>query len=358
MTQSRGHWSPSELLREAFRNLGARHAVWMLILTLVSAATATHLGHTALQALDAERRMRHNGSLVWVAEGSEEVSLSGRQCDDLRRYSGVAASGGVLEGPGPELSPVQPNGFPVAVQYVTAGAVAVFDDQAAPGVISAGDDLVRTRQVGLGTALRDPAATIVVTVDQVLRSGIPVPEIGSAITIPVRSDAALRTCWVRMEPGVVASASELLRFHYPQQDVRIGPLVTAVSTGATPADMWDGAASLHAWWLSGALAGAVGALLSWTRRSELAIYRTIGTSIWHLLFMLFLEFLLVALPATLAAFLASTTVLNLVASAVNAPVLALISRHLVSSAILAIPVAVFGSALSLTGRVTSQLKDR
>lgn len=97
-------------------------------------------------------------------------------------------------------------------------------------------------------------------------------------------------------------------------------------------------------------------LVSWSRRSQLAVYRTFGTPRTIVMVMLAAELVLVALPAVAAAVLAAT--ITAAATGVPLHVLGIAARHTGAALLIGTAASTLLVATLLRGSLTETLRDR
>ncbi len=350
-------WRLDELAAEARRNLGPRHAMTGVLAFLVLAAVLTFVVVQAQQALDQEAQRRAGGSLVWTISADDGTTLPGTTCTRLSLTPGIAAAGGVAAtAPGPFYP--YPGARPVQASGLTATAVQVFDPTAAPGTATLGADLQALGTVGPRGWLHDADGNRIVQLQTTVSDTVPLGLLTSGITVPAPGDAPLTQCWIRTTPGAVDAGRDLLAYAFAGLPASITPFSPPATDVLGPADQWRAAIGLHPWAVGAILLGLVGALVTWSRRTELAVYRAFGTTTATLTALVAIELALVLVPALAAAVLATTTLLAATIGAVTIPVLTVALTQAAAAALTGYALAVALTPPVLRGRVTDQLKDR
>ncbi len=269
-------WRPVELLREAVGNIGARqigHTLMLSVLILaVNHAHVTTLNSTLAQ----EQALRDAGSLVWVAR-SQTDSLPGRACEALNGVTGVAAAGGARRGT-PDQLVLATTGQPVALLRVTPNAVRVWSEHPAAQGVLLGTAYAGQGIAAIGTELREA------TTGHLLRVAATVPAPGtdlldSNLVVVGTPDQLLSECWVRMLPTATFDTGEALLAHtFGGSETQIAPALPASTQLLSPSGQWQAFRNLRLWAIAGLIGGMAFAFLTRTRRTELAVYATFGTS--------------------------------------------------------------------------------
>lgn len=301
-------WRPDELAGEARRNLGPAHAALTVLMTLVLCGVLLYVLVQGQQALDQEVDRRAAGAFVWTATAADEnAPLSGLACTRLGALPGVAAAGGVSAAPIGPLYAFDGSRTPVPAAGLTPGAISVFVPGAAPDETAIGGDLLSLAGAGPGQWLMDDRGIRAARPTLVV-SDAPVGLLTSTVTVPVGADSPIISCWLRMEPGAVGAGGDLLSFAFPNGQALIAPFLPESAGVLTPAEQWRAAMAVQPWLVGGVLiAGAIG-LTTWTRRTELAVYRTFGTTRAEQMFLTAVEIGLMAIPAAAASLLGAVVV--------------------------------------------------
>jgi hypothetical protein len=350
-------WRPDELSAEARRNLGPRHTMIGVLAVLVLSAVLAFVITQAQQALTQEAQRRAGGSLVWTIAADEGTTLPGTTCTRLGLVPGVAAAGGIAAtAPGPFFP--YPGARPIQVIGASANAVQVFHPTAPPATATLGADLQALGTVGLGSWLLDAEGQRTIHVDALVPASVPIGLLTSAITVPVAPDAPLSQCWLRMEPGALDTGRDIAAFAF----TGLPATITAFSPDATdvlgPADQWRAAIALHPWAVGALLLAAVSLLVTWSRRTELAVYRTFGTPTSTLTALVAIELALVLLPAAATAILLTVTTLTVLTGGITTTVLTTALTQTLAATLAGYATALALTPLALHGKVTDHLKDR
>ncbi|WP_341360909.1 hypothetical protein V5H98_07380 [Georgenia sp. M64] len=351
-------WHLRELAHEAWANQGPRQLILALIALGTLAGIAILTGLQAIRAIDQESARREGGSLVWMAIADEDAALDSVVCDDLNDGRGVAAAGGVFAAMPPTLTAFS-GGPPVPTAYVTPRATTVWTPHDLSGQVVLGRDLAKTRSVGVGSALRTADGASTVIVDAQTTGAVAHAGARSRVLIPRAPGGLLTECWVRMEPGAINSGENLLRFAFAGEHADIVPFTPAISGVLSPSQQWRAFAATYPWVAGGVVLGLVGVLLAWSRRSELAVYRTFGTTRAEVALMLWIEAAIAMVPA---AFLAATAAMLYLSAIEGGPVLrevlVVLARTIGAAAAIALALIPPGAVVAMRGRLVDQLKDR
>lgn len=350
-------WRPDELAAEARRNLGPRHAMTAALAFLVLAAVLAFVVVQAQQALAQEAQRRVGGSLVWTITADDGITFPGTACTRLALVPGIAAAGGVTAtAPGPFYP--YPGSRSVQAVGLTGSAVQVFYPDAPPSTATLGADLQSLGTVGPGGWLHDADGDRVARLDTTVPATVPLGLLTSGVTVPAPADAPLSQCWIRTEPGAVETGHDVLAYTFTGLPATIAPFSPPAADVLGPADQWRAAVALQPWAVGAILLGLVATLATWSRRTELAVYRAFGTTTATLTTLVAVELALVLAPALAAAVLVTTTVLAATNGGIASPVLTVALTQAAAAALAGYALAVAFTPLVLRGRVTDQLKDR
>lgn len=351
-------WRSAELTREAWANSGPRQLILAILTAFVLTAVAILTGYQAIQTISQESSRREAGSLVWTAIADDDSALSAAACEALGVNRGVSAAGGIFGIRPPDLTAFS-GGPPVPTVFVTPHAPRVWTPDTALGHVVAGPDVIQTHAVGVGTTLvtRDPNTKVLVDAqapDTLAHAGL-----RSRVAIPQAPQGLLTECWLRMEPGVVALGEDLLRFTFADAELTVAPHLRPSAEILSPAQQWQAFAATHVGIAGGILIGLVGTLLAWTRRAELAVYRTFGTNRGELALMLLVETVIVLIPAALTTAITALLVLGVMADgAIPREVLAAVGAVVGAATAATVAIAPLGALIATQGRVFDHLKDR
>lgn len=289
-------WRPSLLVREAYRNLGARHTVLAVALsaTLIVAGVLTSL--QAASALRQQDAHGERGAAVWWVQAGDKEPVPARLCAVLNGRPGVVGAGAL--------------GREQMQWYPFEGARGVTADIATPGIwvawaapqlegrTVAGADAVDLGFVSPGGVFIDEAGHIH-RIEASTPPSVQPDRLRANVVATRFPDFAMSECWVRMEEGSVAAGRDLIAFAFSGHEIEITPFVADDSIRLSPLEQWRGFAGLFPGAVAGALVGLLVWLSLWSRRTELAVYRTFGTTRGEVAFLVAIELGFVMAPAAL-----------------------------------------------------------
>jgi hypothetical protein len=312
-------------------------------------------------AIRQQEALESAGSLVVdvrYEEGNDlALPLDGRVCEALNSMAGVEAAGGVvLMSPDPVAA--FKSGPPLPARYVTVNALRVWDPRAELGLIAVGGNLESTGAVSVGSTLvwGDGRTSIIAT----RAASLVAPDVlASAVVLPHVADAELQECWIKMVPGQLEAGVNLARAAFAGTGATIIPWLDEPKQIMTPAQQWHAFADGRPWVAVSILLAVFAGLLSWTRRSEFAVYRAFGTSDSQLVTMILIETLIAVLPATLGAVTVTPVVAaSMVHETIDAELIEVVTRIVIAIAVLTVALTPLASRTALRGKIADQLKDR
>lgn len=355
-------WRAADLAAESMRNLGRSHAVVAALFTVILVALGLLTGGAAHTIVGQEVDRRAEGSLVWIVAAATsadapQAELSAATCHNLERLAGVEASGGVLATEKREVSAFL-GGPPLPLLSVTPGGLSVFDPSF-DGLDSAtmGDGVSHAELAAVGSYLSDASGIPVLRVTAVLDENVPYSRLASTVQVPVPPVGLVSECWVRMAPAARDKGYDLLTGNFDTTNASVAPFVPDTAGLLEPSEQWRALTAMRPWLAGAILLAAVVAMFLAARRSELAIYRTFGTTPATLMLMLLGELGVVLAAATACAALTTTAALLASAPAspsiISAALLAILGASALGFGIAAGPIA-----LAVRPRITDALKDR
>ncbi|MCL2788018.1 MAG: hypothetical protein FWD59_05920 [Micrococcales bacterium] len=356
-------WRLRELLTEARSGIGPRGIAVGLIALTGLAAAATVSGMQAEGAIRQENSLRRDGSLVVAVQyrDGEDMErqrpLKGRDCERLNGLGGVQAAGGILLERPPAPVPF-PEGPGIPALHVTPHALTVWQAEAPMDEIVIGPDLEDLGTVTVGTALiwdAGPAYQVGSRAD----AYIPHSGLRSAVMIPHHADANLSECWIKVSPGNQRLGLELATAVFSQAQVEIVPWLTAQTQTLSPTQQWHAFVDWHPWFAVAVFLALVIFVITWSRRSEMAVYRAFGTTNGELTLLITAETAVVLLPAALVACAISVTVTaGLADGTIPTDLASVIVRILGSTTLLTLGLTPVAARLAIRGTIADQLKDR
>lgn len=281
----------SELVTEAWRNLGVRS--WLFAVALV-ASIAICTASTVLVAqssLDQARAEVRAGSLTWQATPVDGATITARECEGLERMSDITTGGVLVDRP--QLAAI-PLGLPLPVIHVTPGFVeAWFGGQRQTSPVL-GRTLAKSSLVADGGWLFDGTNPVGRVAGVMQR--VPDTEAETSVLIATAEDGPLSRCVFRVPAGWRDSGPTLSAWAFGQR-ANVARVWAPSAGTLTPAEQWRRGMAVQPWLIAASLPLLVLALGSLTRRSELAVYRAFGASRSLVVALLSVETWLVALPA-------------------------------------------------------------
>lgn len=350
-------WRPTALLNEARANIGPRHLVLFVAFAVILAALGTLIGDQGQRAVDQEIASREAGALVWVVRANEHEALSVADCLNLASQDGVASTGGALvRQPAHELLAVP--GLSVPTMLIVPGSLEVWT-LGAPVGPAVGSDLESLGLATVGTVLVDPATRDASEIMQRVPPSVPVDRLRARVILPAAPVEPLSECWVRFDPSTASSGRDLLAHVFAGEDASISRHLVPPSELDGPTEQWRSATALQPWLVAGLLCAITGALLAFGRRQELAVYRTFGTSRSQIATIVSVETVIVLIPATLVATVASL----LLAGALNRGTLMpgvtiAMAQQVAAASLVLLSLTPAATCLVIGGDLTAQLKDR
>lgn len=252
-------------------------------------------------AVDLEADMTEGGRYVVVAESDGLGSgIEANRCAALTHNPIVLAAGGFSEGARVVLDKAPGEVFR---QRAMVGDMVKL---LAPQMTPVGDlyfAVQAAERLGLATgtvvALGDGAGSATVSVvDMQARVPDPGPWAWTQTTLP----SSLDQCWVEFAPFALPIAQEWVAawLTHDEGSVVTRPLLADDRFRADPIDLFRSRPTRHAWLLVGMTISVLVSLIIWSRRSELALYRTVGASVGQVVIVFASPYVLLVLLGTLA----------------------------------------------------------
>ena len=272
------------LAREALKNLETGRAGTVLLVLAAAAAVAIAATAEARSAESARHDFEdfraRGGYLFAVDPVSEDPAgrpqpLSQRACERLNGVPGVTAAGATGTVTEVEAANL---GATIEVTGVTPGMYAAIGSvghgpEPDPAHLLADEigferlGLESGRTLGLGghgrrRVLEAPLGTV--------SPGFVGAVIGAEAPIGTGD-----VCIVALEPNALNLASAL-RAAFGRSDTALRRVLPGADLVASPFEEHRSRLSRHAWWAVAVAFGAIGRFVVWTRRSEVALYRSLG----------------------------------------------------------------------------------
>ncbi len=299
-------WRLRTLLSEAARNLVTTLPRSLLIgvavAGVVGALTWSEL-ETSSRILEFQRGFVSSGGNVLVATSTGGIPAY--KCGALADRDGVVASGG-LRLDEPRLVNTAP-GTLFQIAHATPGVIQVwYGPSAAPAIrreaglivgAAAAEELGLREGFIVGIADEKPMPVV-----SVLSPGGRYPQADRWIIVPAAPVGSLDQCWVEFTPGSrdAGEASLAYLLGGSRLDIDISPLVDLGEFAFDPVGELANRPQASAWTVAGSALTVLIALVAWLRRSELGLYRVLGSSRASLWLMSQLEaFFVVLLPGAI-----------------------------------------------------------
>jgi hypothetical protein len=354
-------WRTRELAREAaagLRSAPLRTGMLLGLALLVAAATtAAELGR-ADQVAEAEALRRQRGAYVVVVRGRDpDLPVPAPACAALATEPWVRAAGASrVAGP---VQLTQRPGAGVQVVEVTAAVPAVWSGEP-------------VRTTAAGWLVPAPlAATLGVVPGSLLAAAGLDPEPVAATFAPRRHPDAERwlvrvvppagafdECWLDVHPPSLGGALDAIAVAFPGDRYQRSPLLR-VERGVSvdPRHDFITRPERHLWLPAGAVLAVLWWLATWSRRSELALYRAVGTSRWAVIALLQIE--VVPLALAMAIGIATGSAAHLVLGGeITWSAMAVAARTVAAGAAVVWLLAPVAGVLVTRRSIAALLKDR
>lgn len=283
-------WRLRELTGEALRNLLSAWPRTMvtavLVGGLVAALTWSELT-TSTSILRFHRDWVAAGAHVVVASHDEGLPVG--RCTALASRSDVASSGALAQG-----EPVQTDlapGTQFQTGLITPGIVSIWDPSirspatALRDAVGVGADAAEELGLasGMYLAARPGGTVSVMAVDTDRRS----PQRGRWLLLPMAPAQSAEECWVEFVPGAAPFGRELLEHVFADagSELLVRQWLSQDEFARDPVAELEGRPQAGAWAVAGGALAVLVWLTLWFRRSEMSLYRVLGstrTALWCL----------------------------------------------------------------------------
>jgi len=356
-------WRLDELSVEAFRNALAAPIRTAVVIGVMSGAmltvTASEVAFTR-ELVDFQARSLRAGSSVAVVT-SNSGALPPAPCLALQDHDGVRWAGTLAAGSPVELSKAP--GILVQSGSASYGALELWTDgtyrptDGSPGLVVGG---ALAEEMGLGPnsivqPIDDDPGRVAAVIDTEKRN----PAISRWLLTPTHPVAPVDACWIEFAPGTLVAGLELLQVTYGGQgaDVSIQPWLRSNELARQPAQEFESRTSRYAWVACGLLILLVSLLIARTRRAEIGLYRSAGTTTAQLLFMAQVETLqVVAVGGAIGALWGIVLAGGGPAALSDSTVLSVALRSALCAGCFTVALAPLARLIVARGSVVSQLK--
>lgn len=357
-------WRLRDLFVDAVRNVISSPGRSLLL----AAATAGLVGALVFAELSTtddllafESRFVESGGNVIVAFSEEGLSAS--RCVAMAAVSGVVGTAAVT--PEPPVKIAQAPGTLFNAGTVTAGALTLFTPEPltlGPGIVdrwvvgsAAATELGLSE--GLWLAVDGGRARQVAAV---MDTGVRNPQIDRWILSIAPAAGAARQCWVEFAPGATTGREEMIETVFADNsDLEVTPWIRLDEFSRDPVSELAARPQTSAWLVAGLLLAGIGWLGTWFRRSQIGLYRAVGTGPAALLVIGAIEYAIPVVFGTMAgalwaiaAWTATTTGFP------DSDQLVIVARSTASTTLLALTVAPLLWPAMARGTIAQQLKDR
>jgi hypothetical protein len=360
-------WQLGELARDAAR--AASVPLWRAVLVVIGvglfvfALTTAELS-TTQDVIEFQRTLDEKGLWVGVLSNPDGM-LSARNCQSLESRSWVVGAGGVRLG-GSETFTQAPS-TPFQTAWVTPGVVRIWTQGTAQptfGAMSSGavvGEEVAT-EVGLAarsfvqpeTSVRPLQVGAVVNVDNRF------PNASRWLMYVTGPVGTVNECWIEIAPGSLPAALASASLAFPGvANIDARPLISLNDLSRDPATELSERPQADAWIAAGAAMVTINWLVTWFRRSDIGLYRALGTDTTSLWFMSQIETILLHSLGAIAGYSWAVVVFALPQGDLPLVDQLTVSGRTSASAVL-VSIALSPLATFLVGRdqVSDQLKDR
>lgn len=356
-------WSIRGLWQEATRNVtstvGRTLVVAVAVCGIVGGLTWVELATTGDLLAFQDEFLARGGSVAIVdAEGL----VSASRCDALARRSEVVASGGMTRGGSVEVLSAPRTAFQTA--WATPGAFEVW--AADP---PRGDDWTRSLFVGNVAAeelgIRDGSVILVAGEEPQQVTVIDVEARNSQaarwLISPVAPAGMVDQCWVEYAPADVEAGMAALEVAFADagDTMAVRRAIRLGEFGRDPVAELADRPQRSAWVIAGLLLALLAWLATWFQRSEIGLYRAVGTPTAALWLLGQIEAFVVMIPAACAGFLWAAA--GYVATTDGFPIadqLGIAVRTAAATLLVALIVAPLAWPSLGRGQIAAQLKDR
>lgn len=357
------NWRVSDLVAEAWRNLRAAPGRTFLLVGL----TAALAGGLAFAEMDTtydlidfnQRYVAAGGNGVVVFSDS---GLPASTCASADTYEGVLGAGAISA-----PASVETDVAPGTLFNTAAGTTGLWN------VIATDSTTFSTTQGG-GWILGEAAATelglvpgmwlgidgVVRVVDQVADTELRDPQASRWIMSPMAPTGTAVQCWIEFDAGVSSGRIDAAAAIFAGTDDAIAaPLVRLDEFSRDPVAELASRATRFGWVLAGLVIALTVWVMAWFRRSDIGLYRALGTRSSGLTIIGSIE---TAVPLLVGAVVGTVWGVVIAAAlageATGADQWLIVARSTASAVLLAVVVGPLPWALGAREPIADQLKDR
>lgn len=356
-------WKLRSVAGEAVRNFLSApiRSVGLLCLfaSLIGSLAMAELAFTG-GLINFTKQYEQSGGYVVVA--SSDGGLSAARCEGLNSRPEIVAAGGVVE-TGSEYLATAPATI-ISTASVTSGLLAVLDPTAQHGAITSegtamGQALATELSLNAGTWINldrvgpMPIGAVVDTEDRN-------PYVSRTLFAIAPSTGAVDECWVEFRPGAFNAALPYVQtlFSDAGSELSVRPWILLDEFSRNPTVDLANRTQRLAWILIAVLASLMAWLMIWFRRSELGLYRALGTARSAVSLLVQIEFAFVVALALPIGIAWATFIQTMIGSAPTTGQLLLSVRSATMAAAASVAIAPL-AALGVGGHALLELlKDR
>lgn len=355
-------WRVWDLLVDAVRNVAAGR-VRSVLLAGVTAGVIGALVFIELSTTDELLTFQDgfidSGGNMFIA--ASEEGLASERCAALLSMEGVIGSASVEAGP-PVETAIAP-GTLFGTGRVTIGALELFSsgpsasaaDLANGWIIgeAAASELGVSQRMWLGVGGSTPRQ-----VGAVVNTEARNPRIDRWLLAVQPPAGTVSECWVEFAPGVMTGRQETVSAVFSDSaDVIVVPWIRLDEFSRDPVAELVGRPQASAWIIAGLLIGAMAWLVTWFRRSQIGLYRAVGTGPSALLILGAVELGIPILSGALIGSLWAAAIWSAnTAGYPDADQLAIGIRTVTSTALLALAIGPLFWPVTAQGSIAEQLK--
>jgi len=357
-------WRLRGLAVEAIRNV-AGGRVRSVLLAVVAAGVVGALVFIELSTTDEllmfQEGFIDSGGNVFIA--TSEEGLAAEQCGALTSMEGVIGTAGIEAGPALETMIAPGTLFGTA--EVTIGALGLFSSGPSVPAADVTDGWVigqaAASELGISQGMwlgidGSTSRRVGAVIDTEARN----PRIGRwlmAVRPPVGS---VTECWVEFAAGVTTGRQETVSAVFSgATDVVVVPWIRLDEFSRDPIAEFAGRPQASAWIIAGLLIGMMAWLVTRFRRSQIGLYRAVGTGPSALLILGAVE---LGVPIVSGALIGSLWATAIWATAIagypSADQFSVAARTALSTVLLAIAVGPLLWPITARGSIAEQLKDQ
>jgi hypothetical protein len=356
-------WRIRDLVVEGLRNLAGSPARS----TMLAVAAGAVIGalvfvelSTTEDLLAFEQRFVDSGGNVVVAFSEQGISTG--RCHSLTAMSGVKASAAIAVGPAVEAGNSPGTLFNSGT--VTAGAIGLFAVDSARPVGESVDRWILGSEAAKELGLREGSWLAVgstrrqvgVVIDTETRN----PQIARWILETGAPSGTSQQCWVEFLPGARTGRVETIDTVFAgSSDVVVTPWIRLDDFARNPTEELAARPQIYAWIVAGLILSAIAWIATWFRRSQIGLYRAVGTGPAALLILGTVEYAAPILTGAIAGTLWATAAWTATTDGfAHYDQLVIAYRTAASAAFLATATAALLWPATAKGSIAEQLKDR